>query len=404
MNQPSQPSKRADILLVLFSVTGLVISICGVSGLLIVSAFQGLSMGGSFEPFGFVTALTLLAVGLSGIPLAVISLRRLTNPESDPPRLPSKSWLLIAILFPLVILIGHLVFREVSFNAVLGTIVQLSAAAIPAAIMIIIARRNGPPMSGRRIWALYLGGAWLAPILSLIAEAILIIPIGFYLLGQSSDFPQLQQLIEQVRQGSVVGMSDQQTIELISQPSIWVPVVLFVSLMVPLIEEAFKTIAIWPLLPRRLDPGEAFIGGVVCGAGYAFVEALLLAAPDPQWSLTMVARVGATMMHSFTTGVVAWGLVKAWNEKKIGRIVRAYGIAVFVHGLWNATTLAIVGFGIKSMTSPASSEAILLAGALMGLLILLGLAVGALIGIHSLSKKFNPPLPDLEPIDNQLSG
>jgi hypothetical protein len=328
----------------------------------------------------------------------------LNNPLSDQPRLPSKRWLWILLIFPVFILIGHVVFRETDFNAVLGTIAQLAAAAIPAVIMIIIARRNGPPMSGRRIWALFLGGAWLAPLLSLIAEALLIIPIGFYLLGQSNDLPQLQQLIEQIRQGSAVGLSDQQTLELISQPTIWVPAVLFVSLIVPLIEEAFKTIAIWPLLPRRLDPGEAFIGGVICGAGYAFVEALLLAAPDPQWSLTMVARVGATMMHSFATGVVAWGLVKAWNERKIGTIVRAYAAAVFFHGLWNATTLAIVGFGIKAMTGPANTEGVLLAGALMGLLLLLGLAVGALIGIRTLSKRFNPPRPEVEPAEVQLSG
>jgi RsiW-degrading membrane proteinase PrsW (M82 family) len=361
-------------------------------------------MGGSFEPFGLVTALTLLVVGLSGIPLAVISLRRLNNPLSDPPRLPSRRWFYLLVLFPVVILIGHLVFRSSNFNAALGAIAQLSAAAIPAILMIFIARRNGPPLSGRRIWALYLGGAWLAPLLSLIAEGLLIIPVGLFLLGQSNDLPQLQQLIEQIRQGSAVGLSDRQTIDLISQPTIWVPVLLFVSLIVPLIEEAFKSIAIWPLLPRRLDPGEAFIGGVICGAGYAFVEALLLAAPDPQWSLTMVARVGATMMHSFTTGLVAWGLVKAWNEKKVGTIMRAYGGAVFFHGLWNATTLAIVGFGVKSMTEPASSEGILLAGALVGLLLLFGLAIGALIGIHTLSKRFNPPRADLESAENQLSG
>jgi hypothetical protein len=84
--------------------------------------------------------------------------------------------------------------------------------------------------------------------------------------------------------------------------------------------------------------------------------------------------------------------------------VRAYGGAVFFHGLWNATTLAIVGFGVKSMTEPASSEGILLAGALVGLLLLFGLAIGALIGIHTLSKRFNPPRADLESAENQLSG
>jgi hypothetical protein len=404
MNDQSKSTRRSDTLLVIFSLTGLFLSLCGVSMLLLLSAFQGLSLGGSFEPFGLVTALTFLVVGLSGIPSAVISLRRLNNPLSDKPNVPSKKWFLVLLLFPPAILLGHLVFRAIHFNAFLGALAHLSAAAIPAIAIILIARRNGPPMSGRRIWALYLGGAWVAPILSLIAEAILIIPIGYFILNRSSNLPELQQLLQQLRQGSAVLISDQQTIELISQPVIWVPILLFASLIVPMLEEIFKTIAIWPLLPRRIDPGEAFIGGVICGAAYAFVEALLLASPDPQWSLTMVARVGATIMHSFTTGVVAWGLVTAWNERRSGRFLRAYGLAVMYHGLWNATTLAIVGFGIKSLTTSANSEGMLLVVAIVGILILIGFTVGALVGINKLSRRFNPPEPIPDAVPNQLEA
>lgn len=404
MNDQPKPSNRIDILLIVLVVFGLGVSICVVSAMLILSAIQGLSFGGSFEPFGLVTALTFLIVGLSGIPLAVISLRRINDPSSDKPGLPSKQWFLILLFFPLAILVGHFTFRSHNINAFLGTAAQLSAAVIPAIAVILIARRNGPPLSGRRVWSLYIGGAWLAPVLSLIAEAILIIPFGLFILGQSSDLPQIQQLIEQIRQGSTVLIGEEQTLDLVSQPVIWIPVVLFVSLLVPMIEETLKSIAIWPLLRRRIRPGEAFVGGVISGAGYAFVEALLLASPDPQWSVTMVARVGATMMHSFTTGLVAWGLARAWNENRLGHFLRAYGLAVLFHGLWNATTLAIVGFGIKSQTSAPGAEGILLAGSLMGLLILIGLAIGAAIGIARLSKKFNPPLPSDEPQVDQSSG
>jgi len=60
----------------------------------------------------------------------------------------------------------------------------------------------------------------------------------------------------------------------------------------------------------------------------------------------MVSRLGTVAIHILTTGLVGWGLVSAWSEKKIGRLIGSFIAAVALHGVWNGLNIftSLAGF------------------------------------------------------------
>jgi hypothetical protein len=159
----------------------------------------------------------------------------------------------------------------------------------------------------------------------------------------------------------------------------------FVAGIVPVIEEAVKSLSVLPIA-RHLSPSEAFVGGALGGAGYALFEALFLTQPDPSWLTTMIGRGGATMMHAFTAAITCWGISQVVHQRRWGRLALAYLSSVTMHATWNA---AVIGMGIaqvnqetRALQIPQSLEALalnaapLLLGAL-SVMALVGLALGA---------------------------
>ncbi len=129
--------------------------------------------------------------------------------------------------------------------------------------------------------------------------------------------------------------------QILDQPGVLLIILIYVVIIVPLIEEAAKTMTVWPLLRRGLPPASAFIGGAIGGAAYGLFEALFLTQPGPAWTTTMIARIGATIMHSFTAGLSSWGLTQVVGNRKWKRFGRAYFGAVLMHALWNGIALGI---------------------------------------------------------------
>jgi hypothetical protein len=174
-------------------------------------------------------------------------------------------------------------------------------------------------------------------------------------------------------------------LQILGQPSVVLIILGYVMILVPLIEEAAKTMAIWPLLRRRLSPASAFIGGAIGGSAYGLFEALFLTQPGPAWTTTMIARVGATMMHSFTAGLTSWGLNQAVIHRKWGTLGRAYLGAVLMHAFWNGVALvisfgSIAGENLSFNLTPSMINMINLSGVVL-LTLLSCIALAGLIGI-----------------------
>ena len=78
--------------------------------------------------------------------------------------------------------------------------------------------------------------------------------------------------------------------------------------------------------------------GILSGAGFALVENLNASAGSGaiNWPVVVSVRAGTSLLHMTASGLVGWGTVSAFHEKRIGRFFAAYFAAVLIHGLWNA--------------------------------------------------------------------
>lgn len=127
---------------------------------------------------------------------------------------------------------------------------------------------------------------------------------------------------------------------LLSLPTVLISTFLLLSVFAPVIEELFKTLALWPLLGLRITPEEGYKAGLLSGAAFAFIEGSLFATqaamgPGTDWVFFILGRFGGSLLHIFNGGIIGWALAKTWLDKKFYRAVLAYLIAMVIHGLWN---------------------------------------------------------------------
>ncbi len=167
---------------------------------------------------------------------------------------------------------------------------------------------------------------------------VIFIFITFWLLGQPELLTQIMQFGEQASNGMINPVDAEQFIvQLLSNPAVLTGSILVVSVLVPLIEELLKPMAIWFLAGKRLTPSQGFVGGLIGGACFAILESLgAVGIPaDSQWLVLLFARTGTGILHVALSGMVGWGLASAFYEGKWLRAFLTYLLAVGIHGLWN---------------------------------------------------------------------
>ena len=133
----------------------------------------------------------------------------------------------------------------------------------------------------------------------------------------------------------------------LTNPTLIAVVIGYIAIIVPLIEELLKPLAVW-LSARQIEsPAQGFALGVLSGAAFALVESLNASADGSMsWAVIVTARTGTSVLHMLTSGLVGWGIASAFKEKRMGRLIGAYSSAVLIHGIWNA---AAAGTGISAL-------------------------------------------------------
>ncbi len=112
------------------------------------------------------------------------------------------------------------------------------------------------------------------------------------------------------------------------------------ALAAPIPEEFAKALAL-PIFGRQRITNErqALMIGLACGAGFAILENMLyegLYAQYNGWSwggVTLLRGIGA-ILHTLCTGLVALGWFRM-REGGVGKLIKAYLLAVGLHTLWN---------------------------------------------------------------------
>lgn len=132
----------------------------------------------------------------------------------------------------------------------------------------------------------------------------------------------------------------------LQQPGIVFGLLVVVAVLVPLLEELVKPLAVWLYAGDELTPAQGFTAGMISGASFALWENLtaLSASGDGSGTYILVARVGTGLLHIVTSGMVGWGLASFWRSRRhLWRMLGAYFLAVILHGSWNAAGV-ISGF------------------------------------------------------------
>ncbi len=121
----------------------------------------------------------------------------------------------------------------------------------------------------------------------------------------------------------------------------------YIALIVPLIEELLKPLAVWIFASKIESPSQGFVMGLLSGAAFALIESLNASADGTvSWPLIVSVRAGTSILHMMASGLVGWGIVSAFREKKFGRFFAAYFSAVLIHGIWNASA---AGAGLSAI-------------------------------------------------------
>lgn len=265
-------------------------------------------------------------------------------------------WLII--VWPSIVLLGWLIVDRPSMAAFLLGPINILVAGIP---VLWIYRAGQSKLNGGsqiRKWRIFGFSLTIMPVVVIIVELVAILILGtmgfLWLVYRFSVNPQFEmEVMTIVDQVVIAGDDLNMIIQLLKptllQPSVIVWVLAIFAGIIPLIEEILKPLALWALAGREISSQEGFVGGLLCGAGFALMENILyfttiVLAED--WLFMAIGRAGTGVLHMLASGLVGWGLANAWRDGKWKFLAVTTFCAILLHGLWNAIAL---GSGILSI-------------------------------------------------------
>lgn len=277
---------------------------------------------------------------------------------------------------------------------------------IPPIWMLFGIGTNGIEIGARwRFFAILGLSMTVAPVVMLILEIMLLLGIIFgaaILIGiaQPDLLQQISDLINLIE-----FETDQQVILNLLAPYISNSITIaagigYIAIIVPLIEELLKPLAVWFFAKKIESPAQGFAMGILSGAGFALVESLNASAGSAiNWPVIVSVRAGTSLLHMTASGLVGWGVVSAFHEKRIGRFFAAYFAAVLIHGLWNACA---AGAGLSAIGESIGKPEWLsnFAPALLCGLLVLGIGMFAVLLRSNRQLRSAPIAPSTNELDS----
>lgn len=301
----------------------------------------------------------------------------LHNPEAS---VPSNVWLALLLGYPACLGLGALAFSEANGIGISGPLALMGTAVIPVAAVGWLVRRLGPPLTPTRAWGHFTIGLTAMPLAALFVEFFAILPLlvvaGLWLLGSAEG----EAILAMMEQGTVPDpeLSLELASRLMRSPLAIAAAYGYLAIAIPILEETIKTMAVWPFLRRGLAPADAFLGGALGGAGYALFEALFLTQPGEGWTMTTIARSGATILHVFTAALTSWGLMEGVHRRRYGVMLATFAGGLAMHAAWNAAAVTI---GIVSIPLETAGPSPLEGLAVRAPLFLVGLVAVSAAGL-----------------------
>ncbi len=202
------------------------------------------------------------------------------------------------------------------------------------------------------VFAVFSIGMTMSPMIMIALEAISLLGIiiaGVALLAilEPAIFQEVMRLVEVVQTETNQDVLLSLLAPYISNPIVIAAGIGYIALIVPLIEELLKPLAVWIFASKLESPSQGFVMGLLSGAAFALIESLNASADSTiSWPVIVSVRAGTSILHMTASGLVGWGIASAFTERRIGRLFAAYFSAVMIHGVWNASA---AGAGLSAI-------------------------------------------------------
>jgi hypothetical protein len=300
--------------------------------------------------FGFETVILLLCSGF-------VLQKTLGRGQAETPfKFPFADWLFIPIIGMVIgsVAIGGVVaYTEIAWLAWVMLPVLTVLVIVPPIWLLFGIGSNGIELGPRwRIFGMLGLSMTIGPLIMIVMEMVLL--LGIIIIGvivvavqQPALFQELVNLGRILKQETNEEMILKLLAPYISNPLVIAAVIGYIALAVPLIEELFKPLAVWIFARKIESPAQGSAMGLLSGAAFALIESLNASGDGTvTWPFIVSVRAATSLLHVTASGLVGWGIVSAFREKRIMRFFAAYFSAVAIHGIWNACA---VGAGLSAV-------------------------------------------------------
>lgn len=343
----------------------------------------------------FVWAAGTALMGLLVLPSAYYALHRLIGATVKPMLGPASPRALLAVslvmilIFPLVLWLGDHVIQDQALGWLFLPILHVLAVGIPVTWLFLLGSRGLSVGSPQRFWGIFSSSLVLGPFIILALEIAALLGLAILGVVYVSSQPNLQEKLANLtlRLSHVPNQFVALRIlaPLLQKPVVFLAILAYGAVIVPVVEELVKPAGVWLLLRRGLTPAQGFAGGLLSGAAYAIFESLALANASTDWAVLALARVGTALLHIVTTGLTGWALVQIWpsapgrTRHNVARLAITYLVVVCLHGLWNGLTLVTAWVNLVHQFDSNPNDVLMQAGQLapfgLGTLVLIFFAI-----------------------------
>ncbi len=319
--------------------------------------------------------------------------------------------LVLALLAGFSILIGYWIGEFKAVNWFILPILTIPAVVLPLVVLLMFGTRKLPAGTRWQTWNVLGLGMTLAPILLFILEIfvaiVIFIIVVVYILSQPELAAELEKLSRQIM---ILGPNSKATRDLIAplltKPSVIVTGLIYVSMLVPAIEEIFKPLGVWLFASKLQSPAQGFTLGALSGAGYGLIETLNISGQSGDWATLLFSRIGTGLLHITTSALMGAAIVLAWRERRYLRLFGTYLLAILLHGSWNALAVFFSFSGLSDFfEQPTRLTAMHPAISIAMAVLTFGLFAILVTTNHKMRRMAAPPLLEAEvPAENTDAG
>jgi hypothetical protein len=409
---PPPPANRTrNILLLIFSIAGGIgFSVRGLY--LVITGIRSFSATNTSLGSNLLEALGMFVCAGLLLPMLFSSIRRLKGQVALPGTVrPIKAWQLILLItgWLAVVAFGAILNSVWTFGWAIAAPFFVLGIGLPIFGLFWIGSGGIQLGSRQRLWSAFGVGLAGSTVGAILLEYMF---IGLAVLGAgvvASSNPVVRAILQDVK-AQAANAGDIQTLltnlaPYLTNPLVVLAILVFASVLAPMIEEACKPAFLWLVGKRLQSPAEGFVLGMVCGAGFAMLEGINAASGAVgSWGFGMIGRAAASLMHIACSGIVGWGIASAMLEKRYRRLPFIYLLSVSIHGLWNASALAAVYGSLRMVANGMKMDAISILAVLGGLLVLGTVLVLMLVAFPLINRQLRKTssVPDFLPVQNDI--